>query len=101
MALSLLENNFKVSEIYGTLGDSNFVYLKKIAQLSPETRVFSNLSPSMLNYDCRRSTVQIALGQDAMYYHPGKPGVPWNGEIRQFGYQAVTDLFRKLAEVMK
>lgn len=101
MALSLLEMGFKVSEIYGTLGEANYVYLKKLAAVAPDCKVFSNLSPTMLNYDPARSTVQLTLGQDAMYYHPGKPGICWNGEIRQFGYQAVRDLFQQFTEVLK
>ena len=101
LALSLVEMGFAVSEIYGTIGEGNFVYLKKLAQLSPDTRVFSNLSPTMLHYDGKNSQVQAAIGQDAMYYHPGKPGIRWNGEVRQFGYQAVNDLFNALTEVLQ
>ena len=101
LALSLVEMGFAVSEIYGTIGEGNFVYLKKLSQLSPDTRVYSNLSPTMLHYDGKNSPVQVAVGQDAMYYHPGKPGIRWNGEIRQFGYQAVNDLLDALTEVLR
>ena len=55
----------------------------------------------MIAYDPRNSQVDFAIGQDAMYYHPGKPGICWNGEIRQFGYQAVNDLFRSMTEVLQ
>ncbi|MBO5722626.1 MAG: oxidoreductase [Lentisphaeria bacterium] len=101
LALSLLEMGFEVPEIYGTIGGRNFVYLKKIAAISPETRIYSNLSPTMLHYDGGNSNVEFAIGQDAMYYHPGKPGVKWNGEIRQFGYQAIDDLLENISEVLK
>ena len=92
LALSLAEMGLQVSEIYGTIGGSNFVYLKKLAAISPETRIYSNLSPTMLNYDNKNARVDFAVGQDAMYYHPDKPGIRWNSEVRQFGYQAVNDL---------
>ena len=101
LALSLLEMDLKVSEIYGTIGERNFVYLKKIAQLSPGTRIYSNLSPTMLNYSPQNSNVQAVIGQDAMYYHPGKAGIKWNSERRQFGYQAVNDLLDQLTEVLQ
>ena len=101
LALSLLEMGFEVPEIYGTIGERNFVYLKKIAAVSPETRIYSNLSPTMLHYNGADSAVEFSIGQDAMYYHPGKPGVKWNGEIRQFGYQAVDDLLESISEVLK
>ena len=101
LALSLAEMGLQVSEIYGTIGESNFVYLKKLAKLSPDTRIYSNLSPTMLNYDSKDSAVDFAIGQDAMYYHAGKPGVKWNSEVRQFGYQAINDLLSSITEVLK
>ncbi len=101
LALSLAEAGLHVSEIYGTIGKSNFVYLKKLSEISPDTRIYSNLSPTMLNYDPAQRSVDFAVGQDAMYYHSGKPGICWNQEIRQFGYQAVNDLFRNMREVLK
>ena len=33
----------------------NFIYVKQLAQLSPETKVFSNLEPTMLYYDPEKS----------------------------------------------
>ena len=101
LALSLAEMGLQVSEIYGTIGDGNFVYLKKLAGLSPDTRIYSNLSPTMLNYDNSSSLVDFAIGQDAMYYHVDKPGIKWNSEVRQFGYQAVNDLLNSITEVMQ
>ena len=50
LALSLLEYGHSVAEIYGTVGERNFVYLKKLAAISPDTRIYSNLSPSMMGY---------------------------------------------------
>ena len=101
LALSLAEMGLQVNEIYGTIGESNFVYLKKLAAISPATKVYSNLSPTMLYYDESVSKIDFAIGQDAMYYHPGKPGIKWNSEVRQFGYQAVNDLFSAIGEVLQ
>ena len=101
LALSLAEMGLQVNEIYGTIGESNFVYLKKLAAISPETRVYSNLSPTMLYYDKREAKIDFAIGQDAMYYHADKPGIKWNSEVRQFGYQAVNDLFSAIGEVLQ
>lgn len=101
LALSLADAGLQVSEIYGTVGEANFVYVRKLAEIAPDAKIFSNLSPSMIAYDPRNSQVDFAIGQDAMYYHPGKPGICWNGEIRQFGYQAVNDLFRSMTEVLQ
>ena len=100
LSLSLAEMGLQVAEIYGTIGESNFVYLKKLATLSPDTRIYSNLSPTMLYYNGKDAAVDFAIGQDAMYYHAGKPGIKWNSEVRQFGYQAINDLLSSVTEAL-
>ena len=102
LALSLLRYGFPVKEIFGTLGEANFIYVKKIAFLSPETKVYSNLSPSMLLYEERKEDLPDAvLGKDAMYYHADTPGIPWNSEEQPFGFAGTKKLFRTLAEAME
>lgn len=99
LSLALIRYGFAVSEIYGTVGDVNFAYLKKIARLSPQTKIYSNLSPTMLYYDSDDSNVNAVIGKDAAYYHPGCAGVDWNEELQPFGYAGVTALFEALDTV--
>ena len=96
IALSLLRYGHRVSEIYGTVTGENFVYIRKIAELSPETRIYTNLSPSMMNYNCSEAPADVTIGADAGYYQPDAPNVPWNQEVQPFGYAAVIHLFRQL-----
>lgn len=98
LALALTEYGFKVSEIYGTVGERNFVFIKKLAELSPETRIFSNLSPTMLNYE-RKTKIDMTIGVDAGYYHPDLPNARYNSEEQPFGYEGVKALFAELSEV--
>ena len=100
LALSLLRYGFRVKEIFGTVGSGNFVYVKRIAELSPSTKIYSNLSPSMISYQ-ETDIPDIIIGQDAMYYHPDSPGLRWNGEAQPFGYSGVTALFREISETLK
>ncbi|MBR3267842.1 MAG: oxidoreductase [Oscillospiraceae bacterium] len=95
LALSLLEYGHRVTEIYGTIGERNFVFLKKIAEHSPETRIYSNLDPSMLCY-VREPETDAVIGNDAMYYHPDLPGIGFQEEAQPFGYQGVCALFSQL-----
>ncbi|MBR6044254.1 MAG: oxidoreductase [Ruminococcus sp.] len=95
LSLALIGYGFTVSEIYGTVGERNFVFVKKLAEVSPETRVYSNLSPTMMNY-VPDPSVDAAVGADACYYHAGKPGVEFNGEAQPFGYRGVTMLLEEL-----
>ncbi len=99
LSLALLRYGHRVTEIYGTVTEVNFIYIKKIAAISPDTRIFSNLSPTMLNYDVGSGDVDVTLGRDAAHYNPGVPNLPWNAERKPFGYQGVRDLFKALNEI--
>ena len=99
LALALVRYGFRVPEIYGTLSGENFIYIKQLAVLSPETKVFSNLEPTMLYYDGTDSGVNLTIGKDAGYYHKNCPNVLWNGERQPYGYAGVRRLFEALAEV--
>ena len=93
LALALLKYGFKVPEIYGTITAENFVYMKQLALLSPETRVFSNMEPTMIYYDPAQSGVNITIGKDALYYHQDCPGLMWNQDEQPYGFAGVRRLF--------
>ncbi len=93
LSLALLRYGYQVREIYGTVTATNFIYIRKIAALSPDTRIYTNLSPTMTNYHCGACDVDLTIGQDAAYYHPEAPNIPWNTERKPFGFQGLRDLF--------
>lgn len=99
LALALLKYGFKVPEIYGTITAENFVYMKQLALLSPKTRVFSNMEPTMIYYDPAQSGVNITIGKDALYYHQDCPGLMWNQDEQPYGFAGVRRLFEALKEV--
>ncbi|MHC6179776.1 nitrogenase component 1 [Clostridium sp. JNZ X4-2] len=96
LSLALIRYGFKVAEIYGNLAVEDFVYIRKIAKLSPDTKIYSNLEPTMLYYDCSRENIDITIGRDAQYYHPNCVNVPWKQDIQPFGYAGVKKLFKEL-----
>ena len=98
LALALLKYEFKVPEIYGTITVENFVYMKQLALLSPETKVFSNMEPTMIYYDPAQSGVNITIGKDALYYHQNCPGLMWNQDEQPYGFAGVRRLFEALKE---
>lgn len=98
LSLALVRYGFKVPEIYGTITAENFIYIKQLAALSPETRVYSNMEPTMLYYDGENSGVNMAIGKDAVYYHQNCPNVMWNQDRRPYGYAGVRRLFEALTE---
>jgi len=100
LALSLVEYGFEVKEIFGTITAQNFVYIKTLAKLSPDTLIYSNLSPTMINYAQGEAKVDLTLGRDAAYYHPECPNIEWADENKPFGYTGVKKLFEQIYERM-
>jgi len=96
LSLALIRYGFGVSEIFGTAGDANFSYIARIAELSPNTRIYSNLSPTMLYFDGRDSDADAVIGMDAAYYRRNCAGIGWNDERQPFGYAGVKKLFEAL-----
>lgn len=101
MALALTRYGFCVRELYANLTGDDFVYLRHLQELSPDTRVYSNLSPSMLYYDGSEQPVDVTIGKDAAYYHDDSAHVFWDEEIQPFGYAGVQALLQKLDAALK
>lgn len=96
LSAALIRYGFKVTEIFGTVGERNFVFIKDIAKLSPETKIYSNLSPSMLYYEETADKPDLCIGADSGYYHKSCAVVNWNEERQPFGYEAVKLLFEQM-----
>lgn len=101
LALSLTRMGFKVGEIYATLAPENYVYVKNLALLSPDTKIYCNMEPTMLYYKISQSDANVTIGKDAKFYCPYIPNVAWNQDTRPFGYQGIRDLMDKIFESMK
>ena len=94
----LVKEGFKVECVFATIGELNYRFLKTLSELSPNTKVYSNLSPTMLNYE--NDDIDCYIGSDCAYYFPDKPGIEWCDDTEPFGYQGVSDLFDALDEVL-
>ncbi|MCC8078096.1 MAG: nitrogenase component 1 [Oscillospiraceae bacterium] len=101
LSLALLRQGFRVSEIYGTLAPEKYVWLRHIARLSPETRVYSNLEPTMLYYDCGALPADVTLGKDAGFYHPDCPNLAWNQDVQPFGHMGAAHLYEAVAQLLE
>ena len=101
LSLALLQYGFQVAEIYANISPTDYVYVKKIAVLSPDTQVYSNLEPSMIYYDSQACPVDLAVGKDAAYYHPEAAGLEWNEDIQPFGYAGLRYFFEECERVLR
>ena len=71
-----------------------------LSKLSPQTKVYSNLDPSMTFYQPEED-IDFVIGKDAAYYHKNVPAVLWQTDVQPFGYAGVRLLFEKLLEAGK
>lgn len=101
LALALTVYGYRVAEVFGTLQAENFGYLKRLAALSPETRVYSNMEPTMLYYDSSDCPVSVSVGKDAGYYHPESPVLNWNSDVQPYGYAGLRRFMEALLEVLQ
>ena len=101
LALALTGYGFRVAEVFGTLQGENFGYLKRLAAVSPDTRVYSNMEPTMLYYDPSDCPVTISVGKDVGYYHPEAPALHWNSDVQPYGYAGLRRFMEALLEVLK
>ena len=99
LSLALTEYGFTVREICATAQSGYYRWINRLAALSPETKIYCNQDPSMLFYE-EGDPVDVTLGKDAAFYHPGTPNLAFNSDRQPFGYQAVRRLFRELEEVL-
>lgn len=100
LALALTRYGLTVDEIFANPSPQDYAYIQALAKLSPQTRVYTNLSPTMTAYDAAASGITLALGKDAAYYHPGIAAVPWNQPQQPFGFAAVHRLFHEMAAAL-
>ena len=101
LALALVRSGFEVREVFGTLQAENFVFLRRLAELSPDTRVYANTEPTMIHYDAADCPVDVALGKDAAWYHGEAAHLDWNSDVQPYGYAGVRQLFEALLQVME
>ncbi len=96
LAVALTRYGFGVREVFGTIQSENFVFVRRLAELSPHTRVYSNMEPTMIHYDAHDCPVTVALGKDACWYHSEAMGLAWNSDVQPYGYAGVRRLFEAL-----
>lgn len=101
LSVALVQYGFGVSEIYGTVTEENFIWVEKLAKSTPNTKIYANLEPTMLYYDCSQAKVDVTIGRDAGYYHPASPNLPWNSDVQPYGYAAVWELFEALDRLLE
>lgn len=100
LSLALAKYDMKVPYIFANFGADDFSYIKALNELSPDTCVYSSLSPSMINFERNVGGIDVTLGMDAGYYIPQARNVAWNSERQPFGYSGLTALLNEIDTVL-
>jgi nitrogenase molybdenum-cofactor synthesis protein NifE len=101
LAFALICYGFEVAEVFGNLSKEDFVYIEKMAKVSPKTKIYSNLEPTMIYYEPGENPVDIVIGKDASYYHPEAAKLEWSDDIQPFGYRGVKHFFEECERVLE
>lgn len=99
LACTLIQMGMEVPYIFSNLTEYDFPYVRRLAKLSPDTKVYTGIDPSMVHYK-EVSGVDLAIGKDAGQYCPSVPVVEWNSEKQPFGFHGFTGLMNELEEAL-
>ena len=99
LAAALTGMGMHVKSIFSNLTPYDFPFLKRLAAASPETRVYTGISPSMIHY-VEEDGIDVAIGKDASVYCPHAKSVLWNSETQPYGYTAVEGLLEQIDAVL-
>ena len=85
LSAALLKFGYRVERIFANASPDDLPFITRIAKMSPETRIYTSISPTMMLYKCEGS-VDITLGKDAAYYYPDAANVPFFSDVQPFGF---------------
>ena len=95
LSLFLCSRGFKVPYIYACPTEESFTYIDRLAKISPDTKVYTNISPTMADFNPAElnEKIDIAIGKDIEFYFSDSAFVAWNDEKQPFGFRGVKNLF--------
>lgn len=96
----LVSLGMEVRAVYSNVTADQYPLLERLAAVSPQTRVYAGISPTMVGY-AEDVHVDASIGKDAGVYCPDSVNVAWNGENQPFGYQGVIDLLAELSRALE
>lgn len=101
LAIALSHAGFMVDELFSNVTAQDFSWIRALSAISPETKVYSNLSPSMLYYEEPATPIELTIGKDAAWYHPKAAHVHWDDDVQPFGYAGVRALYKAIEEALR
>ena len=100
MGASLAEMGMKVKAVYANVTPDDYHFINRLAAASPETKVYTGISPSMIHYK-DTGGVDVAIGKDAAAYCPSAKSIEWSSEKQPFGFRAFVDFIEEIEDVLE
>ncbi len=96
LALALARYGFRVDALFANLNEGSYPYIRQLALVSPDTKLYLPASPTMLNYRIGQEKSNFSLGRDAEYWLPEAANIPWNSERQPFGFDGLVKLLDEI-----
>ncbi len=96
LSAALVKYGFRVGEIYGNPTAADFRYLQLLGEKSPDTRILSNMEPTMLYYDSSVCPCDVTIGKDAAFYQPNAGHVRFSEDEQPYGYAGIRRLMEQV-----
>ncbi len=100
LAASLADMGLRVKSVFSNVTPDSFPFLKRLAAASPDTRIYTGISPSMIHYE-EEKDVDLTIGKDAGGYIPSARNLEWFGELQPYGFQGFTDFLSAASAVLE
>lgn len=95
LAAALTYYGYEILRIFAGYTMDDLLYIRDLAEQSPQTRLYTSISPSMMNYRIEGS-VDLTIGKDAKYYYPDAPCAEFCSDIQPFGYRGFVRLLDEM-----
>jgi len=98
IAAALIKYGMDVPYIFShIIREEDRPYINYLNELSPRTKVFSSVYPSMIKYAGSMDGADVTLGLDAGYYFKDAVSIGWSCSERQpFGYMGLISLLKQI-----
>jgi nitrogenase molybdenum-cofactor synthesis protein NifE len=100
LAAALLAYGYAVDRVFANATPADLPFITKIAEYSPDTRFYTSISPTMMNYKLE-GEVDIAIGKDAAWYYPEAAHVPFFSDVQPFGYRGLMRLLAEMEDALR
>ena len=99
MACALSQKGAIICEIFANVTDYDKPWIQRLAQIAPQTKVYTGISPTMIHYQ-PRTDIDFVIGKDASDYYPEVPAILWNAEIQPYGYKGIQGLYAEMEAIL-